>query len=107
MRAINCNSDLRFSFHYKTPKSEKFVVFGKNSAFFAFFPSRFRQKTALCGVFHGDKNFLLTKMGKFLVIYLYAGMLFNVSMAWLDDDCKEEIDLLAETIVNAIYFESS
>lgn len=37
--------------------------------------------------------------------YLYAGMLFNVSMAWLDDDCKEEIDLLAETIVNAIYFE--
>lgn len=34
-------------------------------------------------------------------------MLFNVSVAWLDDDCKEEIDLLAETIVNAIYFESS
>lgn len=37
--------------------------------------------------------------------YLYSGMLFNVSMAWLDNDCKEDIDSLAETIVNAIYFE--
>ena len=34
--------------------------------------------------------------------YLYAGMLFNVSMAWLDNDCKEDIDTLAETIVSAI-----
>ncbi len=38
--------------------------------------------------------------------YLYAGMLFNVSMAWLDNDCKEDIDTLAETIVSAIYFEN-
>ncbi len=37
--------------------------------------------------------------------YLYAGMLFNVSMAWLDTDCKEDINALAEMIVSAIYFE--
>lgn len=39
--------------------------------------------------------------------YLYAGMLFNVSMAWLDEDCKGSAQALAETIVNAIYFESA
>lgn len=37
--------------------------------------------------------------------YLYAGMLFNISMAWLDDDCKEPVDKLSQTIVNAIYFD--
>lgn len=37
--------------------------------------------------------------------YLYAGMLFNVSMEWLDNDCKEDINVLAETIMSAIYFE--
>ncbi len=37
--------------------------------------------------------------------YLYAGMLFNVSMAWLDNDCREDIDTLSEMIVSAIYFE--
>lgn len=37
--------------------------------------------------------------------YLYAGMLFNVSMAWLDNDCKDTIDDFAKIIVNAIYFE--
>lgn len=36
--------------------------------------------------------------------YLYLGMLFNVSMAWLDNDCAEDINSLAETIVSAIYF---
>lgn len=36
--------------------------------------------------------------------YLYAGMLFNISMAWLDD-CKEPVDKLSLTIVNAIYFD--
>lgn len=36
--------------------------------------------------------------------YLYAGMLFNVSMAWLDDDCREEPDVLADMMVSAIYF---
>ncbi len=37
--------------------------------------------------------------------YLYSGMLFNISMAWLDDDCNEDINSLAEMIVDAIYFE--
>jgi len=37
--------------------------------------------------------------------YLYAGMLFNLSMAWLDGDCKESVEKLAETLVSAIYFE--
>lgn len=37
--------------------------------------------------------------------YLYAGMIFNVSMAWLDNDCKEPIETLARMLVNAIYFE--
>lgn len=36
--------------------------------------------------------------------YLYAGMLFNVSMAWLDDGCKQSIESLADIIVDAIYF---
>ena len=36
--------------------------------------------------------------------YLYAGMLFNVSMAWLDNDCEEDVKVLADLIVNAIYF---
>ena len=36
--------------------------------------------------------------------YLYSGMLFNVSMAWLDNGCEEDINSLAEMIVNAIYF---
>ena len=35
--------------------------------------------------------------------YLYAGMLYNVSMQWLEDDCREETGLLAELIVDAIY----
>lgn len=36
--------------------------------------------------------------------YLYAGMLFNVSMAWLDNDCKTDINELANMMVDAIYF---
>lgn len=35
--------------------------------------------------------------------YLYAGMLFNISMQWLDNDCQENEWKLAEVIVNAIY----
>lgn len=35
--------------------------------------------------------------------YLYAGMLFNVSMAWLDNDCKDSVEDMAQMIVNAIY----
>ena len=34
---------------------------------------------------------------------LYAGMLFNVSMKWLDEDCREDISKLAELIIDAIY----
>jgi len=34
---------------------------------------------------------------------LYSGMLFNVSMKWLDEDCKEDRNKLAELIVDAIY----
>ncbi len=37
--------------------------------------------------------------------YLYAGMLFNVSMNWLDKSCAAPVSELAETIVNSIYFE--
>ena len=38
-----------------------------------------------------------------LAAYLYAGMLFNVSMAWLDNGCKEPIETLAQMMVDAIY----
>lgn len=37
--------------------------------------------------------------------YCYAGMLFNVSMAWLDGGCRDTVETLAESIVNAIYFD--
>ncbi len=37
--------------------------------------------------------------------YIYSGMLFNVSMAWLDNDCSESIETLAQTFIDAIYFE--
>lgn len=40
-----------------------------------------------------------------LIPYIYSGMLFNVSMAWLDNDCSEPIDNLSEIIINSIYFE--
>lgn len=39
--------------------------------------------------------------------YLYAGMLFNVSMAWLDNNCRESVDELAAIVVNAIYFDGA
>lgn len=38
--------------------------------------------------------------------YLYAGMIFNVSIAWLDNDCKESVDDIAEMLVSAIYFDN-
>ena len=34
---------------------------------------------------------------------LYAGMLYNVSMAWLDEDCKTSVDDLSNLIIDAIY----
>lgn len=40
-----------------------------------------------------------------LAPYVYAGMLFNVSMAWLDGGCAESVNALAALVVNAIYFE--
>lgn len=36
--------------------------------------------------------------------YIYAGMLFNVSMAWLDNDCAEDVKKLADMVIDAIYF---
>lgn len=36
--------------------------------------------------------------------YLYAGMLFNVSMNWLDNDCAEDPKTLAKLVVDSIYF---
>ncbi len=37
------------------------------------------------------------------VPYMFAGLVFNVSMAWLDNDCRESIDSLAEMIIDTIY----
>lgn len=34
--------------------------------------------------------------------YLFAGMIFNVSMAWLDGGCKEPVDQIAEMFVESI-----
>ena len=39
------------------------------------------------------------------VPFIYAGMLFNVSMIWLGNDCRESIQELAKIIVEAIYIE--
>ena len=44
---------------------------------------------------HGDKSPYLP--------YVYAGMLFNVSMAWLDEGCLTPPAELAATVVNAVY----
>lgn len=57
-----------------------------------------------------NKNFITTFESDYpsehnYTPYLYAGMLFNVSMAWLDTDCKEPADTLSRIIVDAIYFE--
>lgn len=37
--------------------------------------------------------------------YIYSGMLYNVSMKWLEDDCAEAISVMAELIVDAVYTE--
>ncbi len=57
-----------------------------------------------------NKNFVLTFDNDFpdkneYSPYIYAGMLFNLSMHWLDGGCEEPIDDLAQVIVDAIYFE--
>ncbi len=39
--------------------------------------------------------------------YLYAGMLFNVSMAWLDGDCKESVESIAGIFVNSLNISES
>ena len=36
--------------------------------------------------------------------YIYAGMLFNVSMAWLETDCATDSAELANLIIDSIYF---
>lgn len=38
---------------------------------------------------------------------LYAGMLFNMSMAWLEDDCSTSASELASLMINAIYPEEN
>lgn len=35
--------------------------------------------------------------------YLYSGMLFNMSMAWLENDCQDSIDELANTMIDIIF----
>lgn len=35
--------------------------------------------------------------------YIYAGILFNVSMAWLENNCEGDTTAIAESIVDAIY----
>lgn len=35
--------------------------------------------------------------------YIYAGILFNVSMAWLENNCEGDTAAIAESIVDAIY----
>lgn len=35
--------------------------------------------------------------------YLYAGMLYNVSMKWLEDDCAGDASALARLVVDAVY----
>ncbi len=57
-----------------------------------------------------NKNFVKTFESEYpdtnsYAPYLYAGMLYNVSMAWLDNDCKDDINALAEMVIGAIYFE--
>lgn len=56
-----------------------------------------------------NKNFTETFASEYpdsnrLAPYLYAGMLFNVSMAWLDDDCSRNVGEVADMIVDSIYF---
>ena len=38
--------------------------------------------------------------------YIYSGMLFNISMAWLENDCKDDENELAELILSAIFDKS-
>lgn len=55
-----------------------------------------------------NKNFVATFENDYpnsnvYLPYLYAGMLFNTSMAWLDNDCKDDVKVLSSMIVDAIY----
>lgn len=55
-----------------------------------------------------NKNFIATFEKEYpnnnqYAPYLYAGMLFNVSMAWLDHDCNQETTTIADMIVSSIY----
>ena len=54
-----------------------------------------RQFVQLFEQTHPDKSRFLP--------YIYAGMLFNVSMAWLDADCAEPAADIARALVDAIY----
>ena len=35
--------------------------------------------------------------------YLFAGMLFNVSMAWLDGDCTDPTSSIAQAMINVLF----
>ena len=57
-----------------------------------------------------NKNFIVTFENEHpdknkYAPYLYSGMLFNVSMAWLNNDCDQEINSVAAMIVSSIYFQ--
>lgn len=49
------------------------------------------------------KEYIIIYYFNVYTTYLYAGMLFNISMRWLDNNCDEDEKKLAEIIVNAIY----
>lgn len=58
-----------------------------------------------------NKNFIKTFKNDYpqkdnYTPYIYAGMLFNVSMIWLENDCKESIESLAKIVVDAVYPET-
>ena len=91
---------------YVTVVTDVLTLFKKNTE-----PFKLLRKARLEYLYldYLNKNFMITFENKHpdtskYSPYLYAGMLFNVSMAWLDNDCKDDIDTLAELIVNAIYF---
>ena len=41
---------------------------------------------------HFDKNFKNDNYGSKLTAYIFAGALYNISLYWIKNDCKESID---------------
>lgn len=75
-------------------------------------PFRLLKKAHLCDLYLDflNQNFVKTferdnpDKNRYLP-YLYAGMLYNISIKWLEDNCAEEITDMATLIVDAIYRE--